>query len=254
MKRRKKAGVGSQNLEIGEEILIPVAGSLRQRQLGAAEYLAVLAYPAEDEWCKRSEFMDAVNVWLLKKVIQPSWPRGRLPDKYRGYRPSKAKAVMDRGFWRIRSRRVKAAIMGYARLMDGWRMAPMEIAGRRFFLRAPTSVKKDVARWKANLPCGVNKAAKWIAGPDRKVNKASSCPDSIRNIKQRIWRESLHILHLAMALPDGRTMQDLILNPTWVATSLPQAEGFLWLLFAVLGLSRREPIRLLPSPQYIPNH
>jgi hypothetical protein len=240
MSRRKKAVAGSRRPEIGPEVRISVVGGLAQRMIGAATYLAILAYPAPKEWRKREKFVDAVRVWLSKQIMEPHYPRLRMKEKYRHFKPSQAKVIMGHAFWRIGSRRLRAVQMLAGMVGEGW-----EHGSCKFLLADPgDSMKEDIKNW--DRARGIKKAALWIAGPGGRTERIN-CPDRSRNIKQRIWAESLPVLHLASVLPSGANGRGLILNPVWVSEALQKAELLREILLPLLRRSARVGIRILAA-------
>jgi len=244
-----------------------VAGPLWLRQMGAAAYLAVLAYPAPKEWANRNAFMEAVKGWMLK-----AQPKGWVKDVYWKMRPRGIRMAMDKGFWRIESRRLPAAEM----------------------LRVILVCTLPFPGFKIPGPRTVNQAAEWIAGPRRKTRKihdegavtpwenetrCQPCKDRgknslamrmvdgtpmcvscfrgkdprvlktnrnrLGNIKHRVWAETLSVIHLAMAIPGGPTWRNLIVDPSWVAKSLHNAEIYRRISAPFLG--PRKAIEVRPS-------
>ena len=266
MSRRKKAGPEGRKPEAGEQTKIPVSGDLWQRAKGAAMYLAIVAYPAPEEWPKRDRFLKAAQAWILK-----SCPRG-WAKHLRKWRPRSIRMAMDKAFWRIESRRLPAAEMLRVILVCTMPFPGFKIAG----------------------PRTVNQAAEWIAGPRRKTRKihdegpvtprenetrCQPCKDRgknslamrmvdgtpmcvscfrgkdprvlkmnrnrLGNIKHRVWAETLSVIHLAMAIPGGPTWRNLIVDPSWVAKSLHNAEIYRRISAPFLG--PRKAIEVRPS-------
>ena len=210
MTRRKKPACGTGKPEAGEQTKIPVSGDLWQRAKGAAMYLAVLAYPAPEEWPKRDRFLKAAQAWILK-----SCPRG-WAKHLRKWRPRDVKAVMNHAFWRIDSRREKAANIA-----------------KNLIVSAAWSGQLE-----SLLPSSIREAFGAHSAADTEL---------VANAMHRVWAESLPILHLAAALPPDRTGRDLISDPSWVAESLGTAES--WERFIRPFLTRHgcAAIHLLPS-------
>ena len=114
------------------------------------------------------------------------------------WRPKDIKTTMNHAFRRIESRRLRAARMAYAMLIDGWRSARLKIGERhiqfQILLSDPGNAKEDIVNW--DRARGLNKVAQWIAAREDEM-QPDNCPDRMWNIKQRVWAESLPVLHLA---------------------------------------------------------
>ena len=205
---------GSREPEVGEQTAIAVSGELWQRQMGAAMYLAILAYPVLSD--RRDDFVKAVKGWMLKGAIEAGCPKGRVKDVYRKMRPREIKSVMNHAFWRIDARRDPAA-----------RIAKGIITSRAFRGRLGNL-----------LPRTVRQALGAKSAADTEV---------IANAMHRVWGESLRVLHLAAALPADRTGWSLISDPSWVADSLGMAEKFLQIFAPLLARNGCKSVRLLPS-------
>jgi hypothetical protein len=209
--------------ELDEETGIPIIGPPWLRRKGATMYLAVLAYPATKDWKKRDKFMKAVRAWMLK--AQPRrWVKSE--DKLR---PRDIRATMNRAFWRIDSRRLRAGeiALGLIGNATGQRN-PGLLAMRRLL----------GGRLDGFFPRSVRQALGAVSAADT---------DRIANAMHHVWAESLPVLHLAMALPSGQIGRKLIIDPSWVAKSLHDAE--FWRSFTHVFAIRHgcAAVQLLPS-------
>ena len=146
---------------------------------------------------------------------------------------------MDRAFWRIQSRRLRAVGMLSGLVVDGW-----QIGSSKVLLADPGAMKEDIVNW--DRARGLNKVAEWIAGPGCEIERIK-CPNRTWNIKQRVWAESLPVLHLASVLPGQANGRALILNPVWVSEALRMAELLRKILAPLLRRSARVGIRVLSA-------
>jgi hypothetical protein len=184
--------------------------------MGAAAYLAVLAYPAPDEWPKRDRFVKASKAWMLRGAIENGCPKGRVKDLYRKMRPREIKSVMNHAFWRIDARRDRAADIATA-------IVTSIAFGGRLRNLLPGTVRQALGA------------------------KSADDTDKIADSMHHVWAESLPVLHLSKALPGGRTGWSLISDPSWVADSLGRAEKFRRIFAPFLARNGCKAVRLLPS-------
>jgi len=242
MKRRKKAVAERPKAEVGEQTRIPVAGPLRLRQMGAAAYLAVLAYPAPEEWANRDKFIEAVKAHLLKWARRCGCPGKRIAKKYRGFPNKRIDQVLSRALRRIWRWRMPAGMAGNWMLADGARFGPVVLPGkilvRTITLRAPG------CPWRAmNV---IQKLAEKRDGAQREQDSA------VRDLYRRIWVTSLPVLHLAMPIVQllntpGDPMR-FIFDPSWVGAALGSSARLMeYLPQKIRSFDPRKAIRLFPQ-------
>ncbi len=211
----------------GEVTAIPTQG--KDAHLGAIAYLAVLAYPDRKEWSKRDGFMKASKALLLKAAIKKGYPRKKIPREYSGFKKDAIKGTLRQGFRRINDRRMYAAEMARGMLFHNLRVGPFQIETDMPSLnRATIAVAKASGRTSADRKGWAGKF-----NPDRyprldleKCSMLAKEPPP-RTVRRRVWKETLPVLHFAMALlqrwkqllADDMSETSLFWDPAW----LPQA-------------------------------
>jgi hypothetical protein len=132
----------------------------------AAIYLGWLAYPGDK--ARREEFIRAATAGVAKGLVRSGYPRKRVPHELLPYKNEKILGVVNKGLYRIETRRLRAAWMAIGIIEN----TATEITG-------------------------VNTAAAAVA--ERFADKGKNFEES--NIIKRVWSESKPVLHLALALP-----------------------------------------------------
>src|ERR1700687_4933562 len=129
--------------EAAETTYIPTEGPLAQ--LGAAAYLAVLAYPNQSEWPKRDGFIEAVKAILLKSWVKApgvsterTKRRCAVREEYRQFPPEDIWGKFNQVEKRIKMLRLPAMICAHEFEANG--------AVRAAFLNCPTQKVLDSAR------------------------------------------------------------------------------------------------------------
>jgi hypothetical protein len=218
MRTRKKAVVGRQKPELGEQTAVPVGGDLARAQMGAAMYLAVLAYPAHSEWPKRDQFIEAVKAGLLKEARRRGYPGKQIQKRYREFREKRINQILDRAYRRILRWRMPAGMAANWMLMDGARFGPAVLPGnipvRAIILHAPNSPRRAMQE--------IRKKVEQRDGAHREEDSA------LANLHHRVWANSLPVLHLVMPIAQRLNSEDdptkLIYDPSWVGGALRYAE------------------------------
>jgi GNAT superfamily N-acetyltransferase len=220
MRTRKKAVVGRQKPELGEQTAVPVGGDLAQAQMGAAMYLAVLAYPAHSEWPKRDEFIEAVKALLVKRARRRGYPRKLINHKYRRFKNEHIDGILNRAFRRISRRRLPAGQMAF------W------IICGAMSKRTNITLNKLSYWWATRV---------WPGFPDAEA----------ADVKRRVWRETLPVLHLVMVFPRGLILNGdglgLILNPSCLPGALRTAQYWRHLLKPLQISVKDKIVSLSPS-------
>jgi len=241
MTRRKKALPEEPKAEVGEQTAIPVAGPLWLRQMGAAAYLAVVAYPAPEEWANRDKFIEAVKAHLLKWARRCGCPGKRIAKKYRGFPNKRIDQVLSRALRRIWRWRVPAGMAGNWMLADGARLGPCLLPGKipvgAITLHAP------------NCPWRAMQALQKLAEQRDEANRERD--SSVRDLYRRVWLTTLPVLHLVMPITQrlntpGNPMR-FVLDPSWVGAALGSAARLMeYLPQKIRSFNPRKAIRLLP--------
>ncbi len=213
-------------------VFLPIEGGATP--LGAAAYLALLAYPPScSEVPKRDAFIDAARGLLAITAL------GGLP-----LQPERrAETALDAACYRIRTRRLPAAEMAWPLLAASCDRVEVQLVGRR-----PS----------------IDAAVELMAPRLTARNKAGWWPEDIR---RRIWAESRPVLHLALAyrayllstpgrLPGHRfpAFDEVLLWPDWVGQAVRRAE---WLRQVIvqtpsLGIADGVTYRVLPEGETAP--
>ena len=243
------------NLSISETTGIPVKGPLAS--MGAIAYFAVLAYPSRAEWPKRDKFVKGAKAWLLWRATKRGYPKKRIKAEYRNeWRkkggPRKFDAVADRAFDRILKRRFPAAQMLLWNCFHGFKInlqfdSPKGVRLKTLTVELRYKGLPNQKRKRFNS----YKAAEYLTG-----NSDSG------NMRRLVWRESLPVLHLALALESEmyraeksplnhlklHPLDYLILDPSWLPRTLSQAEMLRLLMMKYFPKVGRGLIQLLPTP------
>jgi len=177
-----------------------------QETIAAIAYLAILAYPCE--WDKRDAFVKAAKAWLLKKWMHKNGKRELIDESYRTMKNQQIDGCLNRAFRRIARRRLPAAELADALVMNHCPNAAVYVNGRRVTAR----------RWMEwRLSCQYGDS-------------------TLSNEFRRTWKETKPVLHLAMAYPRFVSKTEtafspfehpfaLMMNPSWVAKAIQLAEG-----------------------------
>lgn len=239
MKRLKGAAAGRKP-ELGEQTAIPVGGHLAQ--MGAAAYLAVLAYPSRSEWGERDKFVKAVKSLLIKRAMRRGYPRKQIQEQYREFRNKQIYQTLNRAFRRLLRLRMPAGMAANWILIDGVRLGPAVLPGKIplgvITLHAPKSPRR-----------AMQAIQKKIEERDRAQREEDS---SLANLHHRVWASSLPVLHLAMPIAERLNSQDnpmrLIYDPSWVGSALRNAEFLVkYLPCKIPSFNPNKAIRLVPQ-------
>jgi hypothetical protein len=207
---------------------IPI--NVQDPRVGVFVYYAVLAYPKKDELAKRRALVDAMRVMRVKGFAHQIGGRKNIPPAYTSFKNEKIYGAMRRGAKRL-ARRFMAGTAAWSIVLNEQRF-----------------------RFDAPLPNG--QVGRVLSG-SKSVNKAMSAlvkqqgntrefgdSEAVRNITQRVWAESLPVLHLAMHNPIvvrtveeqvnsgviaprlelSRALFGSIYEPEWLSKALGDAE------------------------------
>lgn len=174
---------------------IPVVGP--RAMLGAMAYLAVVAYPEDND--KRKAFILGCGAWLARLHLREG-DRGPLPANL----PAEIKEYPTRRIWETGPLR-----NGVRRLQKCGQAAEVAL-----HLMLPAGF--------GNKHRGITAVLKIVGG-----DVAGDVP----KVRKSIWRPSRPVLHLAIALngagrgigSDDR-LHDLIIHPDWLPAALKAAE------------------------------
>lgn len=202
-----------------ERTVIPTSGC--EAHLGAAAYLAVLAYPSKGEWDKRTAFVEAWKACLLKKYANNfpirSHKRYTIYAKYRKLPNQKINNVINNGVNRIATRRFTADRICREQIY----LSPSAIRTMAQALGMVFGARHaDVRHPKGNIRAVQGREAARHGG-DARFPTARE--------KSRIWAESKPVLHLAMALTEECLRRDgfdpfgLVNSPDWVGPAIARA-------------------------------
>lgn len=185
---------------------IPVDGLAAR--LGAAAYLAWLAYPGAGEAARRRAFVEAWRALMIKAALAQGYERGRVK------RGEHARQILGLTLKEI-NRRLRRGIKRIARVR----------------LRAATAARLVMV----GLP--VTHAVKTKVTRNGSVRFDSK--ESASNAFARVWRPSLPAIHLALALRSvcmerGRRFEpnELVRRPDWLPAAIEESERLRVLLLA----------------------
>ena len=167
--------------------------------LGAAGVLAVLAYPSA--YKRRDRLVSAVRAYHTKRAIAADAHTWRVNPDLRAWRPRDIDTAINNA-----RRHVVERFMAAQSIMC--RISGEQRPGNEFI--------------------AVLQATHGIRHSDAKP-LAQSLPAQTEAARQRVWKPSLPVLHLAVALNShvlqhDVTIFDLLEHPTWVAPILEGAE------------------------------
>jgi len=228
MGKRKRKGVLCQAPKFpeqaGEITIIPTKGG--EAWIGAAMYLAILAYPGQDEreLTRRDRFLEACESFIRTRKDRTG--------------------VIQKVFYRIQSRRLPAAAMArwiwlvdfccQARGQPGYVVSenlrvPKVRAMAREHIRVHQMLKKEQP----------NHLLRYFK---------EGCP-SVTSVVNRVWSQSKSVLHLSSAFVEcaiiptpNRSFYGHLLNPEWVPRAVSSSEAW-----------RRRFAELFPQDQYDPS-
>jgi len=218
--------------------------------LGAAAFLAVLAYPDRCDYPKRTRFVDAAKMWLVHRAVAAGYSRKLVMAKSR-YDEREIHRGFDPALKRIEARRLPAAAMS----ADILKLGLMKLA----FERQPVMLDGKLTEW----------IERRLAFKVPSVNKLIelNLSDNTDHAFERVWCESKPVLHLSTAflLYEPHLYQDsssprglrriwidplkLISRPDWLSPVLERAESFR-LRFLPLVIHEYKPeaaIQVLPQ-------
>lgn len=197
------------------------------QHLGAAAYLAVLAYPKPTQFSRRDELIEVFKAWMVKRAIQVGHQRNQYRADLRATRWRDIDGEFSKASRLITSRRGVARSIALPRLIRG-------------------------GLWDVR-----------IDGKSATINRALTRTfddNSVKNAYRRVWSESKPVLHLAFGLenalsdylPDGKTvaLPDLLINPVWLRAAIENAEGLrrILVLTPQIRIHERDTIQLVPEP------
>ena len=229
---------------VAEVVQVPL-GPLAK--LGAAAFLAVLAYPAPCDYPKRTRFVEATKKCLLHRAVAAGYSRKRVLPKYRGYRRERIDRTFNPALVRIEGRRLPAAGIARHILLETW----IKTSAR------PLPILRTIR---------VSTVNDLIS----RICPVGSIYDNRPHLFERVWSESKPVLHLAMAFlgheprlyqeerpsPSGlrRIWIDpvkLICRPDWLDPVLKSAEVLRLHFLPLLPLGRYQSeaaIQVVPEP------
>lgn len=225
-------------LEYHELVHVPL--QLAGGMWGAAIYLAVLAFP--ESKLKRHAFLEDVKAFTVKAALRMGWKgEARAQYRKRSLRALEKSGPLITATQRLERERLPAGSLAIDLLVREFtldsvlRIQPMR-AGRKV-----TGLRSGTAGLAAQA-----KARKWLRG------QGENDPEGFfaDNFRNRGWRSTHPVLHLAMALQnalDGLSgdlgIIDLVWRPAWVPEALRGAE----MLRAVLATRSRPLFTPLPD-------
>jgi hypothetical protein len=191
------------------------------RHLAAIIYFAVLAYPSDQEWRKRDLFVQAYKAKLCKHYIRKHpGERATIFPSYRGFKNEHMDGILNRAIYRIRCWRLLAAKLASEKIIHGQWVG-------RFQIRV---IDPEDSIWQPrSMRAMHDRGAKLLnAGRWENHRPEKEFGWTINNVRSRIWKSSLPVLHLALSFPAARLVEDdpllLINQPSWVKDSLVYAE------------------------------
>ena len=209
-----------------EIISIPVDPPLQH--LGAAAYLAVLAYPKSTQFSRRDELIEAFKAWMVKRAIQAGQKRSIFRADLRATRWRDIDGEFSKASRLITSRRGVARNIVLPRLIRG-------------------------GLW--DVPIGEKSAT-----INRALTRTFDNANGVKNAYRRVWSESKPVLHLAFGLENALSdhlssnktvaLPDLLINPGWLSAAIENAEGIRHALVLTpqIRIHERDTIQLVPEP------
>jgi hypothetical protein len=186
-------------------------------------YLAVLAFPQNRE--RQRKFIDAAHSYIYKSLATP---RMQIPADWRKIRPRDATRMLSWAFRKIGKDRWCAVYYAYTRIRERHR-----------------------ADWKDDFRDTHIPGSRTFA-TDRFIelldNEDIEIPEDVKLFSWRMWKESMPVLHLALAIPLGRTNDQLLFDPAWAKTALEEAELIrLGLPFLLPDFDESGSIQIIPA-------
>ncbi len=209
---------------------IDVSGD--DKWLGAAGYLAVLAYP--DDWDKRTRFIDAVKAMMIKYMTG-----GRLPKKH-----VKNSDVLQFA----KERELDTALRQVGRIIQTKRLPAWEIALPYMMSHAINVTLADGSKFSLDRAL-----EQKFPSPDVEFG---ADPYNKNNAYKRVWIPSKPVLHLMFGLHNALAdynhkpdTEDLICNPDWLPFAAENAESIRKTLCALdkININDEDTIQLLPK-------
>lgn len=168
--------------------------------LGAAGVLAVLAYPVDHN--RRDRLVTAIRAYHTKRAIAAdahAWP---VNPELRAWRPRDIDTAIQKAGRHVNERLMAAQSLAF-------RLSGRQRPGNEFIAQL--------------------QAIHGIRHSDAKP-LAESLPAQTEAARQRVWKRSLPVLHLAVALNehaqrDGANLYELLDHPAWIGPVLERAEG-----------------------------
>jgi len=230
-----------------ERTAIPVDGP--EAHLGAAAFMAVLAYPMRGERQKRIAFIEAwkgaLSKHYLSRLPWRSPDRGKILNKYRNMPNQQINNTINRGVYRIAARRFVAARLASEKIMYSHfadATGVMTSGASLLGFAVTSAIQKNMIAVAGGF---VEQAAKVrltrITKPPNSIRSAVSreaerkkkwgaAGSGAASIMSREWSETRPVLHLALALGEvcldrgGFDPLDLVHRPEWLHSALRNAE------------------------------
>ncbi len=208
-----------------EVISIPVDPPLQH--LGAAAYLAVLAYPKPTQLPRRDQLIDAFKAWMVKRAIQA------------GHKRSIFRADLRATRWRD----IDGEFSKASRLITSRRGVARNIA-------LPSLIRGGL--WDVRI-------GEKSATINRALTRTFDSATGAKNAYRRVWSESKPVLHLAFGLENAlgdylpksknEGLPELLSNPVWLQAAIKNAEGVrhALVLMPQIRIHDRDTIQLIPE-------
>ena len=231
-----------------ETSVIPIDGPWAR--IGAARYLAVVAYPLQNDWPKRDRFVEAAAHWL---------------DRVRGVggrqmRETRIDGAFNKAFHLLQTRRLPAARAArWISLMQMLTRSPWRELwkdGKVPRVPGPNRMALRYFRETERLEQNQEFAGLMRYRSDRKRNSKPKSKPNLTNILRRVWKETMPVLHLAVAFVEtapgeisgqAHRLEYHILNPHWLIPALARAESLRGSLQSIVAsFTTENAIRLSP--------
>lgn len=199
--------------------------------LGAAAYLAVLAYPEDKS--KRDTFINAYKAWVCKLITNGQLKRRLI------YKEEILKFST--------TRKIESQFNRIINIISDKRAVALEIALLSLFQE---NFKKRI---NLNLPNGKKFSIKQYLDLHYPSHGNSTDSHSAHNAHKRIWLTSKPVIHLALALDYElkktnrlNNLEDLLLDPSWLPGALKNSEIFrkMFCSSSVLNIKESNTIKL----------
>lgn len=237
-----------------ECLTIPLLGDLNCLEANLW-YFATLAYPNRSERSERASFLNALLCWRIKpiykrvdskirKTMRRSFPASDLQMKN-----EKIRGVNHKGLKRVENRILAGCW--------AWSLCSNDLPILDLNPTTATGVGVALVKGKTTVVEGIRE---YLRRKEEKTGVHTVDESAEKNAWQRIWSESMPVLHLAIPLyllvqgfeeNLGKRMAELLLNPTWVVRSLARAELLRTKLHKDISLfDPDKAARILPREYY----